>query len=101
MLSVSWFHPRAKLAPDDNFSQLLYELIKQKSGIVPEYSEEEIFATLADANLEEKLCCQTGDPILVRRRIVRNAGKQEIEYNVNHYRADRFTYGVTIRKKSS
>lgn len=101
VLSVSWFHPRAKLATDDNFSQPLYELIQQKSGIVPEYSEEEISAAVADRKLSERLCTRIGDPILVRRRIVRNAGKREIEYNVNHYRADRFTYGLTIRKQLS
>jgi GntR family transcriptional regulator len=100
VVSVSWFHECAKLDPDDDFSRPLYELIRAKSGITVEYSEEEISAALADQELAEKLCCKVGDPILVRRRIVRNAAKREIEYNVNHYRADRFTYGLTIRKQS-
>lgn len=101
VLSNSWFHPRTKVTVKDNFSQPLYDLIQQKSGIVPDSSEEEISAAVADRKLAERLCCRIGDPILVRRRIVRNAGKREIEYNVNHYRADRFTYGLTIRKQLS
>ena len=99
VVSVSWFHPRAKLETNDDFSRPLYELIHQKSGIVVEYSEEEISAALADQGLAEKLCCKAGDPILERRRIVRNSAKKEVEYNVNHYRADRFTYGLTIRRQ--
>lgn len=101
MASVSWFHERAKLEPGDDFSQPLYQLIHKKSGVAVEFSEEEISAALADQELAEKLCCEVGDPILVRRRIVRNAENKGVEYNVNHYRADNFTYGITLRKGQS
>lgn len=96
--SVSWFHPRTRLTVDDDYSMPLYELISKRSGIVPEFSEEEVSAELATQKLAEVLACEKGDPILVRKRVVSDAARKVIEYNENHYRADRFTYGLTIRK---
>lgn len=97
--SVSWFHPRTGLGMDHDFSMPLYDLIHQCSGIVPEYSEEEVSAALADPDLAEKLNGEEGDPVLVRIRLVSDASRRIIEYNENHYRADRFTYGLTIRRE--
>jgi GntR family transcriptional regulator len=76
----------------------LYQLILDKSGLMVNSSEEEISAAVADEDLAETLCCDPGDPVLVRKRIVRNAAKKEIEFNINYYRADRFTYGLTLQK---
>lgn len=95
--SVSWFHPRTKLTTDRDFSQPLYDLIRESSGISVVYSEEEISALAADENLADTLHCKAGDPILSRVRIVTTASKQVVEYNTNLYRADRFTYGLTIQ----
>lgn len=96
--SVSWFHHRLKLSGDEDFGSPLYDLIRGASGIVPEYSEEEVSAALADASLAAKLGCAVGHPVLVRVRTVADAGRNVIEYNRNFYRADRFTYGLTIRR---
>lgn len=96
--SISWFHDRSRLQVDHDFSRPLYQLIHDKSGLVVDSSEEEISAAVADPDLAETLCCDPGDAVLVRRRIVRNAAKKEIEYNINYYRADRFTYGLTIQR---
>ena len=98
--SISWFHPRTALQVSDDFSRPLYQLIHARSGLAAESSEEEISANLADGNLAEMLCCHAGDAVLVRKRIVRNEERKELEYNLNHYRADRFTYGLTIQKSS-
>jgi GntR family transcriptional regulator len=99
--SVSWLHPRTGLSVDDDFAEPLYDLIRERCGIVPEYSEEEVSAALADGELAARLGCDEGDPILVRNRVVSDASRRVIEYNENHYRADRFTYGLTIRKSGS
>ena len=96
--SISWFHPRTALQVDDDFSRPLYRLIHDKSGLAAESSEEEISAALADRDFAERLCCNIGDAVLVRKRIVRNDEKKELEYNLNRYRPDRFTYGVTLQK---
>lgn len=96
--SISWFHHRTGLEVDDDFTHPLYQLIHRKSGLVVESSEEEISAAVAGRDLAETLSCPVGDPLLVRKRIVRNAAKKELEYNINYYRADRFTYGLTIQR---
>lgn len=95
--SISWFHPRAKLTTNEDYSQLLYDLIRERSGLSVVYSKEEISATTADAHIAEILCCDEGDPVLLRKRIVKTANKKEVEFNINWYRADRFTYGLTIQ----
>jgi GntR family transcriptional regulator len=96
--SVSWFHPRTRVDAEDDFTRPLYDLISDRCGILPEFSEEEVSAALADEVLSEKLACRTGDPVLVRTRFVTDASRRLIEYNENHYRADRFTYGLMIRR---
>lgn len=96
--SVSWFHPRTRLSGDEDFTVPLYDLIRRASGIVPESSDEEVSAALADADLAAKLGCDVGHPVLVRVRTVADANRNVIEYNRNFYRADRFTYGLTIRR---
>ncbi|RYD31077.1 MAG: UTRA domain-containing protein [Verrucomicrobiaceae bacterium] len=96
--SISWFHDRARLHPDDDFSLPLYQLIHTKSGLLVDSSEEEISATIADQDLAGKLDCNPGDPVLVRKRIVRDTARKEIEYNLNYYRADRFVYGLTLHQ---
>lgn len=94
--SVSWFHPRTKITTEEDYSTPLYALIQKKSGITVVYSEEQISAICADEQLAGELRCEPGDPLLVRKRTVRDAGKNVIEYNVNYYRGDRFTYHLTI-----
>lgn len=98
VFSVSWFHPRTNLTGDEDFTIPLYDLIRRASGIVPESSDEEVSAALADADLAAKLGCDAGHPVLVRVRTVADANRNVIEYNRNFYRADRFTYGLTIRR---
>lgn len=97
--SISWFHGRTGLQPDDDFSIPLYQLIHEKSGLLVDSSEEEISAAIAGRDLAEKLGCKQGDPVLVRKRIVRDAAGKEIEYNTNYYRADRFVYGLTLHQQ--
>lgn len=99
VLSISWFHNRCNLKPDDNFTKPLYELIHEKSGLLVDSSEEEISAAIAGKDLAEKLGCAPDDPVLVRKRIVRDAAGKEIEYNLNYYRADRFVYGLTLHQQ--
>jgi GntR family transcriptional regulator len=96
--SISWFHGRTGLQPDDDFSLPLYQLIHEKSGLTVDSSEEEISAAIAGKDLAERLACNSGDPILVRKRIVRDSAGREIEYNINYYRADRFVYGLTLHQ---
>ncbi len=96
--SISWFHPRTGLEAGDNFSTPLYELIHRKSSLVAEISREEIRAGLADTELASRLGCDVGLPILERRRVAEDTGGRRLEFNLNYYRGDRFTYSITIER---
>ncbi|MDB6080360.1 MAG: yvoA, partial [Akkermansiaceae bacterium] len=98
--SISWFHPRANLAVDDDFSMPLYDLIRKKSSIDAELSREEIVATPALEEIASRLQYDPGLPILERRRSVEDAKGRKIEFNLNYYRGDRFTYSIQISRKS-
>ena len=97
--SISWFHPRTGLEVGDDFSTTpLYDLIHRKSSLVAEISREEIRAGLADADLALRLDCAAGLPVLERRRVAEDAGGRRLEFNLNYYRGDRFTYSINIQR---
>ena len=98
--SISWFHPRALLTVDDDFSMPLYELIRKKSAIDAELSREEIIAIAATEEIGARLHYEPGLPILERQRVVEDAKGRKIEYNLNYYRGDRFTYSIQISRNN-
>ncbi|PWJ54473.1 GntR family transcriptional regulator [Dyadobacter jejuensis] len=95
---ISYFHPRVGLTPDEDFSRPLYEMLEKDHHTVVSVSKEEISATLADDHLAHILQVNTGDPILLRKRVVCDPGDRPIEYNLGYYRADRFTYAIDIAR---
>jgi GntR family transcriptional regulator len=78
----------------------LYELLDQDHNIVPVYSREEIKAIAATAKIAALLKIKKGDPVLERKRIVLDAGRKPIEFNICYYRSDWFTYSIEIKRSS-
>lgn len=95
---ISYFHPRVGLTGDEDFSKPLYEMLEKDHHTVVAVSKEEISATLADEKLADILHMKTGDPVLLRKRVVCDPGDRLIEYNLGYYRADRFTYAIDIAR---
>lgn len=98
---LSLLHPRTKLNVKDDFSRPLYELIEERSGLIPEHSHESMSAVAADATLARALDVAPGAPLLRRERRVTDPGDRPIEYAVNHYRSDRFLYTLSITRSTS
>lgn len=73
-------------------------MLEKDHHTVVAVSKEEISATLADEDLADILHMKTGDPVLLRKRIVCDPGDRLIEYNLGYYRADRFTYAIDIAR---
>ena len=96
----SWLHPRLGLGVDENFELPLYELIEREAHVVVARSSEEIGAIAADAVMAAELRCDIGQPILTRRRLVADAGGRPVEFCDCLYRADRFSYGIDIRRST-
>jgi len=98
VLFESWLHPRLVLTDTGDFTRPLYELLEEQCGTIPERSEEEISAIPASRELAALLRIRTGEPLLRRMRLVFDA-TDPIEYAINHYRADCFTYGIEVRRR--
>jgi GntR family transcriptional regulator len=94
----SWLHPRLSLTTDMDFQRPLYEIIETRASVVADRSYEEMTAVAAPADLAAVLAVAPGTPLLLRRRIVSDPGGTPIEYAVVHYRTDRFTLTMDIRR---
>ncbi len=94
----SWFHPRIGLTGEEDFEKPLYEMLDQEFHIVPMISREEIRAIAATQKIADVLRIKKGEPVLERKRLVLDAGKRPIEYNICYYRSDWFTYSIEIKR---
>jgi GntR family transcriptional regulator len=72
--------------------------LDEQYNIVPVYSQEEIKAIAATRKIAQLLKINEGDPILERKRLVLDAGRRPIEYNICLYRSDWFTYSIEIKR---
>jgi GntR family transcriptional regulator len=95
----SYFHPRLALTGKDDFSQPLYELIRQRCSIVADQSLEELTAVAADQRLARLLAVRVGAPLLRRDRTVLDTARRPMEFAVVHYRCDRFKLTLQLRQE--
>ncbi|SMD09031.1 GntR family transcriptional regulator [Pedobacter nyackensis] len=93
----SYFHPRIGISENENFEKPLYELLDEQYNVMPVYSQEEIKAVAAVGKIAEILKIKEGEPLLERKRLVLDAARRPIEYNVCYYRSDWFTYSIEIK----
>jgi GntR family transcriptional regulator len=98
--SRSWLHPRLGLTVDADFTRPLYELIESQCAVIVEHAREEIEAVAAPAPIATLLQIAKGRPVLLRRHTVFDPGDRPIEHAEVHYRSDRFTLTLDIRKES-
>lgn len=98
VLTLSWMHPRLGIKGDEDFSQPLYEVITQASGIVAVRSLEDITASLADEELAEALDVAPGAALLLRKRTTLDANDEPVEFNVNWYRSDIHSLRMDLRR---
>jgi GntR family transcriptional regulator len=96
----SHFHPRTGLTKDEDFGKPLYELLDHDHNIVPVYSREEIKAIAATGKIAGFLKIKKGAPVLERKRVVLDAGRKPIEFNICYYRSDWFTYSIEIKRSN-
>lgn len=94
----SFFHPRIGLTGNENFKQPLYEMLDEQFHVVPVYSQEEIKAIAANEKIARMLNIEKGSAVLERKRVVLDAGRKPIEYNICYYRSDCFTYSIEIKR---
>ncbi len=91
---ISYFNPAIPISVDEDMSKPLYDILKEKYGVSVKTSTEIISAECASESLSGKLNVNVGDPILVRKRFVRDDKGLPVEYNIGYYRADSFSYYI-------
>lgn len=94
----SYLHPRTGVSENENFEKPLYELLDHNHNIVPIYSQEELKAIEATSKIADLLKIKKGMPVFERKRMVLDAGRRPIEYNICYYRNDWFTYSIEINR---
>jgi GntR family transcriptional regulator len=74
----------------------LYEMMENKFGQFPTWSEGVFEAAAADDGEAELLDLEPGDPVLWVHRVTRNPNYTPIEWVHSLYRADRFSFSMGI-----
>lgn len=96
---ISYFNPEIGLTGNEDFSQPLYEILKQKLNVIASLSYEEVSAIKSNSFLCNKLNIESDDPVLFRKRFVYDENKRPIEYNLGYYRGDSFVFNVESERK--
>ena len=96
VVAESWLHPRLGLTGEEDFTRPLYEIVQRGSGARPSRSVEQISVTRASAFIAEKLGLKTGEPLMLRQRLVSDSHKQAIEFNRNWYRPDAYVLHLEL-----
>lgn len=99
VLFRSWFHPRLGDMMDMDLDAPVYETIAERTQISAVQADETISAVAAAGDFATRLRVEEGSPLLVRERVVRDAGGRPMEFAIIHYRADRFSYTISIQRR--
>lgn len=97
--SRSWFHPRLGLTGREAFDKPLYEVLEAETGAVVHHAREEFLAIGAGNEMARRLRVTKGTPLLLRRHTVFDPGDRPIELCEVHYRSDRFTLTLDLRRE--
>jgi len=98
LYSRSWFHPRLRLAGNEDFSRPLYDVIESATGTVVDNAREEFSAVIATPSLARRLAVKAGAPLLLRCHTVGDASGRPVEYAEVHYVSSRFTLSLDLRR---
>lgn len=95
-LFISYFHPKIALDDSINFNMPLYQILEEKFDIIPCRSRESIESIAANLDLSKLLNCSEGSPILKRKCLIYDNRNTPLEYVINYYKGDAFTYTVDL-----
>ena len=98
--SRSWLHPRLGLTAKEDYYQPLYELVESRCSTVVDHANEEIEAVPASETIADLLQIAKDSAVLFRRHTVFDPGDRPIEHAEVHYRGDRFTLTLAIRREA-
>jgi GntR family transcriptional regulator len=98
LYNISWFHPRLQLKGTEDFNGQLYEVLEASTGVRPHRAREEFLAVAADDYKAKMLHIDRGSPLLLRRHVVFDVGKRNIEFSEVYYVSSRFTLTLNLTR---
>ena len=99
-LDISWVSAPlgAQLAREDLACRDIFLILENDYGLALGHADLSIEATLADANLAEKLEISLGAPVLRIERLTHGKDGTPLDYEHLHYRADNFRYRLRVHR---
>jgi len=94
----SWFHPRVRFPPGENFSRPLYDLVTEVSGLHADGASEAFGAEAATVTLARDLRVRKSSPLLLRRHTVFDTLSRPVEFSEVHYVSERFTLTIDLKR---
>lgn len=98
VLLISYLPASLGVAPSEDFSGSLYELLETKYGIEIGEAVQMIEASLADEYTASQLGIEEGEPILIIRRGTFAKDGRAVEYVEGFYTADRYRYTIRLER---
>lgn len=97
MKAESWIHPDIKLTGKEDYSRPLYEIIQASAGLRPFRSVEEVSVVCDEKEITSALGVKPRSPLLMRKRVVFDAQKNPLEYNINFYLPEAYTLHLELQ----
>lgn len=83
-----------------DLEQPLYTLMEEDLGIELDHADQTIESALADEFVARHLGIQKGKPILLMVRVAYSISDRPVEHSTTFYRADRYSYQVSLKRKT-
>lgn len=80
--------------------QSLYRVMEEDFNIIPQMSEDNISAILADIHIAQSLNIDKGYPILKIDKVTYDQDNNAVEYSQTYYRGDRWSQSIIMRRSS-
>ena len=90
-----------KIKKEDLIAKPLLMILEDDLGIKVTEAVQSIEATIADTHVASLLGIRVSDPLLKGERTVFDVNHRPVEYVSVLYRADKYSYTVNLRRKSS
>ena len=95
---ISYLPSRLRIKLEDDFTGSLYDLLETKYEIPIVKGDQFIEASAANKYEAGLLGVRRGFPVLCMTRVTYTTGNKPIELVEGIYRADRYKYGITLKR---
>ncbi len=85
-----------RLLNEDFENNSLYNILREKYGVIPTWAEQQVGADLCSHREQELFGIPEGSPVLRNKRIAFDQHDRPFEYTESAYRADRYVFQIEL-----